>query len=101
MGSLLLPAPAFPAFAAPCSPLAASRSPATRDLHLALWLQLVGAVDDDLLAGLETAAGHDVRPFAQRDRDRADVDALVGMDDVDVRPLRAVLHGRCGDGQGV
>src|SRR5260221_4072901 len=86
---------ALSAAALPSSaPTLRSLSPAftlPADLDLALRPQLVCALGDDLLAGLNTAGQDGRRPLAQRDLHLPHLDALVGVDDVDIRP-RAMLN---------
>src|SRR5258706_5831013 len=82
---------------------AAARPPAARaaNLDLALRLQFVGPFDDDLIAFVDAAGEHRSRPFTHGHLHRPHVDALVLLDYVDVRSLRAVLDGRCRYGDGV
>src|SRR5437867_3977326 len=94
MGSLFPPAARMPATRPPAPPPPPSPP---RDLPPAPRLPFVRALGHDLLAGFQTASGDDGRAFGERDRDRPRLDALIGLDDVDVRPLCAALHGGGGN----
>src|SRR5437762_14230183 len=77
---------------------AAARS---ADLNLTLRLQLVGPFDHDLIAFVDAAAEDRCRSLAHGHLHGPHVDALVLLDDVDVRSLRSVLDRRRRYGQGV
>src|SRR5215472_19304683 len=68
-------------------------------------LELVGAVHDDRLAGREPLGYRDVGGIAGAQRDLADADGLLGVDDVHVGARRAALdpglRDECGVVQGV
>src|SRR5258708_4234761 len=88
----------------PCTPAltalrSASAAAGSSDLDLALRRQLVGPVGDDLLTGLHTAGEHGRRPLGQCDLNGPHLHTLVGVDDIDVRPLRTVLYGSGGNGE--
>ena len=64
-------------------------------------LQLVLPVNHDLLVGLESGINERLAIADLRDLYRADCHRVVGIDDVGVGSLRALLHDGCGNGQAV
>ena len=69
-------------------------------LDAATRTDLVLALDDDLLAGLQALLDHGAVTREEPDGDGAQVRDLVRTDDVHERPLRAALHGDGGDRRG-
>ena len=69
--------------------------------HMCTFLQLVLSVDDDLLVGRE-AGVYKRLPLADlSDLDWAGRHGGVGIDNIGVGSLLALLHHRCGNGQAV
>src|SRR5258708_20956219 len=80
------------ALAAALAAAALAAAVCAADLDFALGLQLVGAVGDDLLTGAYAAGEDGRRPLAQNDLHGQHLNGLVGLDGVNVRPLRSVLN---------
>ena len=59
------------------------------------------SVDHDLFVSRETGIDEGLAAADLRDLDRPGLDRVVGVDDVDIGPIRTLLHSRCGDGQAV
>ena len=64
-------------------------------------LQLVLSVDHDLLIGLEAGINEGLAAADLRDLDRPALDRALGIDDIDVGAVRALLHSRCSDGEAI
>src|SRR5258707_13707608 len=83
----------------PASSTGSAATPLSPNLHLPLRLQLVGALGHDLLAFIDSS--HDRgQALAHRHLHRPHLRGLVGRNDIDIRPLAAVLPGSRRHGEG-
>src|ERR1700733_10593340 len=77
------------------------RGLAVKNGNVSARLELVLPVNDDALVGGKAGIDQGLSIADMRDLDLADGDGAIGIYDPGIRPVRSLLHDRCGNGKTV